>query len=141
MISRIARRTGLSLAAGVLLVCMQAAAQQPAAPQVGSQKVEPTEGQTLHVLVGKSVVVNVSTPLTRVLSSNPTVIETLATSPTEVVLEGKTPGVSSVILWDNSGHSQVLDVEVDLDVTGLRTAIQRAYPNEHLEVGADGGHL
>jgi pilus assembly protein CpaC len=65
----------------------------------------------------------------------------MATSPTEVVLEGKTPGVSSVILWDNSGHSQVLDVEVDLDVTGLRTAIQRAYPSEHLEVEADGGHL
>jgi len=141
MISRNARKTCLSFAAGVLLVCLQAAAQQPASPQVGSQKVEPTEGQTLHVLVGKSVVVNVAAPMTRVLSSNPAAIETMATSPSEVVLEGKAPGVSSVILWDNTGHSQVLDVEVDLDVTSLRTAIQRAYPNEHLEVEADGGHL
>lgn len=135
MSSRILRKTWLFVAAGVLLASMQAAAQ------AGAPKVEPTEGQTLHVLVGKSVVVNVSAPLTRVLSSNPTVIETMATSPTEVVLEGKAAGVSSVILWDNSGHSQVLDVEVDLDVTGLRTAIQRAYPSEHLEVEADGGHL
>jgi pilus assembly protein CpaC len=141
MNSRILRNAWLFVAAGVLITCVQAAAEQPATPQAGSPKVEPTEGQTLHVLVGKSVVVNVSAPLTRVLSSNPTVIETMATSPTEVVLEGKAPGVSSVILWDSSGHSQVLDVAVDLDVSGLRTAIQRAYPSEHLEVEADGGHL
>ena len=91
MISRNARKTCLSFAAGVLLICLQAAAQQPASPQVGSQKVEPTEGQTLHVLVGKSVVVNVAAPMTRVLSSNPAAIETMATSPSEVVLEGKAP--------------------------------------------------
>jgi pilus assembly protein CpaC len=141
MSSHILRKTWLFVAAGVLLASMQAAAQQPATAQAGSQKVQPTEGQTLHVLVGKSVVVNVSAPLTRVLSSNPAAIETMATSPTEVVLEGKAAGVSSVILWDSSGHSQVLDVEVDLDVSGLRTAIQRAYPTEQLEVEADGGHL
>ena len=141
MSSRIARNAWLLIALSVLLASIQSAAQQAAQPQGTAQKVEPAEGQTLHVLVGKSVVVNVSAPLTRVLSSNPTAIETLATSPTEVVLEGKTPGVSSVILWDNVGHSQVLDVEVDLDVTGLRGAIQRAYPQEHLEVEADGGHL
>ena len=104
-------------------------------------KTEPGEGQTLHVLVGKSVIINVAAPLTRVLSSNPAAIETMATSPTEVVLEGKAPGASSVILWDDTGHSRVLDVQVDLDVAGLRSAIQRAYPGEHLEVEADGGHL
>jgi pilus assembly protein CpaC len=32
-------------------------------------------------------------------------------------------------------------VQVDLDVASLRSAIQRAYPGEHLEVEADGGHL
>ncbi len=141
MTPRIVRNACLSVAVGVLLASLQAVAQQAATSQSGSQKVEPTEGQTLHVLVGKSVVVNVSSPLTRVLSSNPMAIETMATSPTEVVLEGKAPGVSSVILWDNSGHSQVLDVEVDVDVTGLRNAIQRAYPKEQLDVEADGGHL
>jgi pilus assembly protein CpaC len=105
------------------------------------EKVQPTEGQTLHVLLGKSVLINVQAPLTRVLSSNPVAIETMATSPTEVVVEGKAVGASSVILWDNAGHSQVLDVVVDLDVVGLRNAIQHAYPHEHLDVQADGGHL
>ena len=91
--------------------------------------------------MGKSVVVNVQTPITRVLSSNPAVIETLATSRTEVVVEGRAPGTSSLILWDETGRSQMLDVIVDLDVTGLRSAIEHAYPNQQVGVQADGGRL
>jgi pilus assembly protein CpaC len=118
----------------------------PGQPQVTTpapvqQTIPPSEGQALHILVGKSVVVNVQTAITRVLSSNPAVIETLATSPTEIVVEGRAPGTSSLILWDQSGRSQMLDVIVDLDVTGLRTAIGRAYPNQQVEVQADGGRL
>jgi len=101
----------------------------------------PSEGETVHVLVGKSVVINVQAPLTRVLSSNPAAVETMATSPTQVVVEGKAAGNSSLILWDASGRSQVLDVAVDLDIAGLRNAIQRSYPKEQLEVEADAGRL
>src|SRR5256886_7718642 len=128
----------------------QAAPQQPqAAPQTqstaqtqtSSQQNVSSEGQALHILVGKSVVVNVQAPITRVLSSNPSVIETLATSPTEIVVEGRAAGSSSLILWDQSGRSQMLDVIVDVDVSGLRSAIERTYPDQHIDVQADGGRL
>jgi len=109
--------------------------------QNAPQPVAPAEGETVHVLVGKSIVINVQTPLTRVLSSNPAAVETMATSPTQVVIEGKAAGASSLILWDSSGRSQVFDVVTDVDIAGLRNAIQKTYPTEHLEVEADGGHL
>jgi pilus assembly protein CpaC len=111
------------------------------AGQDAPQAAAPPEGETLHVLVGKSIVINVQTPLTRVLSSNPAAVETIATSPTQVVIEGKATGSSSLILWDASGRSQVFDVVTDVDLAGLRNAIQKTYPNEHLEVEADGGRL
>jgi pilus assembly protein CpaC len=111
------------------------------AGQTGPTPASPAEGETLHVLVGKSIVVNVQAPLSRVLSSNPAVVETMATSPTQVVVEGKAAGNSSLILWDASGRSQILDVAVDLDITGLRNAIQSSYPNEQLDVEADAGRL
>src|SRR5256886_9987856 len=128
----------------------QAAPQQPqAAPQTqstaqtqtSSQQNVSSEGQALHILVGKSVVVNVQAPITRVLSSNPSVIETLATSPTEIVVEGRAAGSSSLILWDQSGRSQMLDVVVDVDVAALRSAIERSYPDQHIDVQPDGGRL
>ena len=117
-------------------------AMEPATTSAPPQQVPaPSEGQALHILMGKSVVVNVQAPITRVLSSNPAVIETLATSRTEVVVEGRTPGSSSLILWDETGRSQMLDVIVDLDVTGLRSAIEHAYPNQQVGVTVDGGRL
>src|SRR6266478_225910 len=117
--------------------------QQPttAQPQASAQQNVSSEGQALHILVGKSVVVNVQAPIIRVLSSNPSVIETLATSPTEIVVEGRAAGSSSLILWDQSGRSQMLDVIVDVDVSGLRSAIERTYPDQHIDVQADGGRL
>src|ERR1700757_1004356 len=108
--------SALSLAADT-----QQTANAPSLPSVASETA-PAEGETVHVLVGKSIVINVQTPLTRVLSSNPAVVETMATSPTQVVIEGKAAGGSSLILWDASGRSQVFDVVTDVDISGLRNA-------------------
>ena len=116
----------LSLGVAALLIA-------PAAAQ--------SEGQALHIFVGKSVVINLQTPVTRILSSNPAVIETLATSPTQVVVEGKAAGSSSLILWDTGGHSQMLDVTVDVNVASLRAALEQTYPGEQVTVQSDGAHL
>jgi len=70
----------------LLLLCAGSLAVAQTAPAGAS----PAEAETLHVLVGKSVIINVQAPLTRVLSSNPVVVEAMATSPTQVVIEGKT---------------------------------------------------
>jgi pilus assembly protein CpaC len=99
------------------------------------------EGQALHVFVGKSVVINLQSPVTRILSSNPAVIDTLATSPTQIVVEGKSAGASSLILWDATGHSQMLDVTVDVNIAHLRTALEQTYPGEQVNIQSDGAHL
>lgn len=99
------------------------------------------EGQAFHVFVGKSVVINMQAPITRILSSNPGVIDTLATSPTQVVVEGKAPGVSNLILWDTGGHSQILDVTVDVNIAQLKSAIALTFPGERINLQSDGAHL
>lgn len=108
---------------------------------LGQEAAVSPEAQPLHVLVGRSVVVNMQTRLKRVLASNPAVIEAVATSPTQVVVEAKSAGNSSLILWDETGRSRMLDVMVDLDVAGLRTAIEKAYPNQTIQAQADQGRI
>jgi pilus assembly protein CpaC len=122
----------------VFFVLILLTATLPGAAQTGTSS---AEGQTLHVLVNKSVVINMPSRLQRVLASNPVVIDVVATSPTQVVVEGKAAGNSSLILWDESGQSQMLDVIVDLDVSGLRTAVEHAYPDQQIDVQADGARL
>jgi pilus assembly protein CpaC len=132
------KRSRAVIIASLALALVASSARLQGAPQ---QESVPAVGQVLHVFVGKSVVINVQARLTRVLSSNPIVVETFATSPTQVVVEGKAAGTSSLILWDEAGQFQMLDVIVDLDVSGLRTAIAHAYPNQQIDVQADGGRL
>src|SRR5207248_11802925 len=99
------------------------------------------ETQTLHVLVGKSVLINLETRVRRVMVSNPTVIEATATSPTQVVVTAKTAGTSSLILWDQADRSKMLDVLVDVDISTLRDAVQQAYPGEPVQVQAEEGRV
>jgi pilus assembly protein CpaC len=120
------------LALSLVLVAGSARAQQTAV----SADVQP-----LHILVGKSVVINLQARLKRVLSSNPTVIDTTTTSPTQVVVSAKAVGTSSLVLWDEAGASRMLDVTVDLDVSSLRTALEKAYPHAAVQAQADGGRV
>ncbi len=101
----------------------------------------PPETQTLHVLAGKSVVINLEARLQRVLVSNPAVIQVVTTSPRQVVVSARGVGASSLILWDESGRSRLLDVLADLDVTALRDGIQMAFPSEPIQVQAEGDRL
>lgn len=123
----------ISCMASVLVAGVVGLGAKPAGAQA--------EGQALHIFVGKSVVINLQSPVTRILSSNPTVIDTLATSPTQIVVEGKTAGSSSLIVWDANGHSQMLDVTVDVNISKLRSTIEEAYPGEQVTVQSDGAHL
>ena len=105
------------------------------------QQATTAEGQTLHVLVNKSVVINSQTHVVRMMTGNPAVIDTVATTPTQIVVTGKTPGVSSFIIWDTPEHSQILDVVVEPDISALRTVIERAYPGQQINVETDGARI
>jgi pilus assembly protein CpaC len=125
-------------------LCAQEIAQNPqagAAPAQGPAPSSAVDTQELHILTGRSVIINVQSRLERVLVSNPAVVQTVTTSPTQIVVTAKEPGASSVILWDASGHSRILDVSSDVDVAGLREAVQQAYPSESIQVSADQGRI
>lgn len=102
---------------------------------------EAPETQTLHILTGRSVVINLQTRLRRVLVSNPAVLETITTSPTQLVATAKAPGSSSLVLFDETGHSRILDVYADSDVSGLRDALQQAFPGVPVQVEAEQGRI
>ena len=124
----------LSILVAVILVVWTRTAstqEQAAAP----------ETQTLHILAGKSLVINLEARLRRVLVSNPAVIEVVATTPTQLVVTARGMGASSLILWDEGGRSRMLDVLCDLDVAPLRDSLQLGYPNEPIQVQAEGDRL
>ena len=114
--------------AAALLVGSLASAQ--------AQAMSGGENQTLHILVGRSVLINIQNRLRRVVIGNPTAIETVTTSPSQVVVTAKAAGTSSLVLWEENGTTRMLDVFADLDVSALRDAVQHAFPDMGINVDA-----
>ncbi len=117
------------------------APQAPAVRQDATPPSDTTEAESVHILVGHSIVVNMQARLKRIYVSNPAVLESSTTSPTQVVITAKAAGASNVVFWDELGHSRLLDVYSDIDVSGLRDALQQEYPGQPLEVRAEEGRV
>jgi pilus assembly protein CpaC len=94
-----------------------------------------TEGpQTLHLLVGRSLVISSPSRIKRVSLADPTIAEAIVVSPFQVLLNGKAPGGVSLLLWDEADQSQAFEVSVDIDILGLSQKIHEVFPSEPVQV-------
>jgi pilus assembly protein CpaC len=117
-------------------------AQQPAAApaatppvqQSASSVQETGEPQTLHLLVGRSLVISSPTRIKRVSLADPEIAEALVVSPTQVLVNGRKPGGVSLMVWDEADQSQAFEVSVDIDVLGLSQKIHEVFPTENVHI-------
>lgn len=93
--------------------------------------------QVLHILVGHSVVIRTDVRLRRVLVGNPAVVTTATTAANELVVTAIASGSSSVVLWQEDNKSRILEVFGDLDVSLLREAVVRGFPDEQIQVESE----
>src|SRR5499433_533465 len=109
-----------------------AAAQEPT-PAAG-QPQESSEPQTLHLLVGRSLVITSPSRIKRISLADPDIAEALVVSPTQVLVNGKKPGGVSLLVWDEADQSQAFEVSVDIDVLGLSQKIHEVFPSENVHI-------
>jgi pilus assembly protein CpaC len=114
------------------------------APAQEQQIAQPTlapETQSVHIQVGRSIVLNTQSRLRRIVVSNPAILDTVTVSTTQVVVTAKAAGSSSLVLWDEKSNARILDVYADVDISGLRDGIRSAYPNEPVQIEAEQGRV
>jgi len=113
----------LALFAGQAVRAQSAPAQTapaPAAPAAQPPAAETTyEDSTneLSVTVGKSVLVDCAQPIQRVAVGIGDIAEATAISPTEIMVDGKAAGETSLIIWDIHGGRQFFNVTVRAQAT------------------------
>lgn len=133
------------LAASAVLCLGRAHAQAPAAAQAPGVVAQPAvapgappqaagDQQELHLLVGRSLVINSPTRIKRISVADPNIIEAIVVTPNEILINGKAPGSVSLLLWDEAEQNQNFDVSVDLDAIGLAQRIHDAFPAEQVRV-------
>ncbi len=110
-------KTGITIAycsALVVALCTGQVVLAQAAPTTSPSTGSHFEDSTneLNVEVGKAVLVDCAQPIERVAMGAEEVAEAEAVSPTEIMIRGKGPGETSLIIWDIHGGRQFFNVTV-----------------------------
>lgn len=80
---------------------------------------------------GKSVILQSERNIRRISIANPEIADVTLLSKSQVYLNGKTIGTTTLSLWGaNNGLLHVFDVVITRDVTGLKRLIRQVLPNE-----------
>ena len=115
---------------------------QPAGPSIQDST------NDLSVAVGKTVLVDCQWPVARVSIGLGEVAEVHATSPSEIMVEGKALGETSLIIWDTHGGRQFFNVTVRASTTGLndsldaiRRELRAELPGDNLKVSSENGSI
>jgi pilus assembly protein CpaC len=137
-------------ALGAALVCLMTSpmvAQTPIAAQnvtpstvklpiAGSPAAQATDASGFERVVltaGRSTVLTTMFDVTRIAVTNPAVADAIVVQPREVLIDGKTAGTVSLIVW-GTGTRRQYDVVVDPGVTTLQQTFQQLFPGEDIRV-------
>lgn len=97
--------------------------------------------QALHIVVGRSMFVNTKARLRRVYVANAAVLDSYTANPNQLVVTAKTPGVSTIIMWDESGESKAYLVSSDINVEALQASLKESMPNENIKAEGNEGRV
>jgi pilus assembly protein CpaC len=133
-----AKFVGLILLSAFLIAASPITAQQPTPPAKSAQNPnagqETGEPQSLHLLVGRSLVITSPTRINRVSLADPEIAEAIVVSPRQVLVNAKKPGGVSLMIWDEAELSQAFELSVDIDVLGLSEKIHEVFPTENVHI-------
>jgi pilus assembly protein CpaC len=103
-----------------------------------AQRVVTQAERVISVSKGASALLINPVPLSRFSVGDPGIAEATVLSPTEVLINGKGLGTTTLLIWDNSGQVRVNSVEVTADAPGLQRFLKQLMPDEDIQVSASG---
>ncbi len=109
-----------------------------AARPLAAQQILSTPQQTLTLTRGGSILLVNPVNFERYAVGDPNVADAVVVSATELIINGRTVGATSLILWDRQGAPRMYQVQVTPDVAGLERYLQNLLPGEPITVNANG---
>jgi len=123
-------------------ILMVAAALVPAQAQVRPGDVSPQASRLLRfdITIGKSEVVDLKEPFTKVSVANPAIADVLVMTPNQILINGKAPGVTNLVVF-YPDKTLYFDLVVQTDIVLLQERLRRFAPREEIAVQAAGDSI
>ncbi len=125
-----------------------APAQSAAAPLPPAPSTFHDSTNDLYLTVGKTVLVDTQYPVTRVATGLGDVAVANAVSATEIMVDGKAPGQTSLIIWDDRGGRQFFNVTVKANdtatldkIAAVRRQLSTDLPGQPINIIDSDGNL
>ena len=99
-----------------------------------------TESDTssVRLITGRSTLVDIGVPITRVSLTSADIADALVTSSSQLLVHGKAPGTISMFVWDREGTVRRYEVIVARDIARLAEEMQQLLPGEPIAVRSNG---
>jgi pilus assembly protein CpaC len=131
---RLRRNTSILFAAACLTAAAQNSDDSLSRTQQAGASAAP---EKLTVTVGKSMIIDSPVNIQRISVADGTLVEAVAVNPKEVLINGKAPGDTSLIIWQAGGNRLLYDLTVRLSSNKLdvvRQQLARDFPNEDINI-------
>ncbi len=93
-----------------------------------------TATSEINLTVGASTVIDCPADVGRISTSNPEIVDTVAVSKREVLLQAKAYGRATVMIWSRSGDRASYTVTVASDLEPAQRLLRQAFPDEAIQV-------
>jgi pilus assembly protein CpaC len=90
--------------------------------------------QELRMTVGKSLVLDYPADVGRISTSNPEVVDAVAVTTREILLNGKGQGAVTLIIWSRAGDRTFYNIIVEQNLEPLRHLLKETFPNENISI-------
>lgn len=103
-----------------------------------------TAARELALTAGKSAVIDSAVNIQRVSVANGDIAEAVATTPREIVVNGKAPGETSLIVWQQNGQRQFFDIVVNRRnrvLEGTINQLKQELPDQGVTLTQEGDTL
>ena len=109
-----------------------------AAITVDAQQAAPPIPQ-VSVTAGRSTIVATTFDVTRIAITNPAIADAVVVKPREVLVDGKSPGTITLMVWGATERVQY-DIVVEQPISSLEQQLHQLFPSEEIAVAvnADG---
>ncbi len=96
------------------------------------------EPRQVRLLVGRSTIVEPGSAVTRVSLTSADVADVVVTSTSQLLLNGKVAGTTSMFVWDRAGAVRRYEIVVQRDLMRLTEQIKDLFPGESIDVRNNG---
>jgi pilus assembly protein CpaC len=125
----------LCLAIGALQATPQSAQEPAAAPQRPAGPATQLEPRPVSLTAGQGQLVQFPEEASRVSVSDPLIADAVVVSPHEVVLNGKSPGHTTIMIW-HGAYVSPYDISVSPDLSEIQNQLRLTFPGEPIEVSS-----